>query len=325
MDAFTPSYLRLLESGELASRITKAYDILSSCTLCPRACRVNRLKGERGFCGAGDHLRVANFGPHFGEEPPLSGTHGAGTIFFTHCSLKCCYCQNYQISHEGIGCRLDPEALACAMLQLQEQGCHNVDLVTPTHYLPFVMNAVFLAAKQGLRTPLVYNCSGYDTVESLNLLDGVIDIYLPDWKYGNSTAADRYSRAPDYPAVCELAVAEMYCQVGDLQVDERGIARKGLIVRHLVLPHHVDNTKQVLSCLSRILPQTTRVSLMAQYTPCFRAHHHPRLCQPLSTDEYEKAQAVLDQCGFLECWIQELDSSRCYLPDFTQENPFSTR
>jgi putative pyruvate formate lyase activating enzyme len=209
------------------------------------------------------------------------------------------------------------------MLHLQDQGCHNIDLVTPGHVLPFVLKALQLAAERGLAIPLVYNSGGYDSVETLRLLDGVIDIYLPDWKYGAVTVAQEYSHAPDYPRVCEQAIAEMYRQVGDLQIDEHGIARQGFIVRHLVLPRHLDNTEQVLERLACILPETTRVSLMAQYVPCFQAHQHSCLQQPLSAQEYKIARERLHRCGFLEYWVQELDSANCYLPDFMKENPFS--
>jgi putative pyruvate formate lyase activating enzyme len=322
MVAFKPRYLQLLQSGELAERITRAYDILASCTLCPRACGINRLEGEIGFCGAGNTVTIGSTGPHFGEEPPLSGSRGAGTIFFTYCSLKCCYCQNYQISHAGIGRRVEVEDLAQAMLRLQDQGCHNIDLVTPGHIAPFVLKAIQLAAERGLAIPLVYNSGGYDSIETLRLLDGIVDVYLPDWKYGAVTLAQEYSHAPDYPTVCEQAIAEMYRQVGDLQVDRYGIAWQGLIVRHLVLPNHVDNTKQVLERLAYILPETTRVSLMAQYVPCFQAQQHPSLQQPLSAQEYEIARKSLEQRGFLEYWVQELESANCYLPNFMKENPF---
>lgn len=322
MPSFTPSYISLYQSGELAARAKESFSLLSSCSLCPRACGANRLDGERGWCGAADDLTIASTGPHFGEEPPLSGDHGAGTIFFTHCSLKCCYCQNYQISHEGVGKHFDVAGLTREMLHLQQIGCHNIDLVTATHYVPFVLQALLHATKQGLRIPLLYNCSGYESVETLTLLEGVIDLYLPDWKYGDTTVAAAYSQAPDYPAVCKRTIAEMLRQVGDLQVDEYGIAQKGLIVRHLVLPGNVKNSAKVFAQMVAILPETSRISLMAQYTPHFQAMESGKLQEPLSPREYEQARALFDECGFLEYWVQELDSSTCYSPDFTEEEPF---
>ena len=215
VNTFEPGYLKLLYSGELSRRVTHAYEILSGCTLCPRQCKANRLRGEKGFCGGGSTLEIAYYGPHFGEEPPLTGEKGAGTIFFTHCNLKCSFCQNYHLSHERIGYPISEEKLGEIMLHLQTLGCHNIDLVTPSHFLPFILKAISLAAAKGLRIPLVYNSSGYEYLDTLRLLDGLIDIYLPDWKYAEEDLGEEYSRAPDYPSVCQAAVKEMYRQVGD--------------------------------------------------------------------------------------------------------------
>lgn len=318
-----PGYVRLLESGELSVRVAQARRILSSCTLCPRQCKVNRGEGETGVCGASNRLFLAHYGAHFGEEPPLTGEKGAGTIFFSNCTLKCCYCQNYQISQDGLGYEASAEELAGVMIRLQELGCHNIDLVTPTHYLPFILRALCLAAEEGLAIPLVYNCGGYESVETLKLLDGVVDIYLPDWKYGEEELGRKYSKAPLYPSVCRDAVLEMYRQVGDLIVDENSVARRGLIVRHLILPQHLSNSGKVLFCLAKTLPPSVKVSLMSQYSPRFQSPDHPELNRPLLPEEYREARSMIEQYDFDEYWVQELESGELYLPDFRQENPFN--
>ncbi|MFH0812230.1 MAG: radical SAM protein [Pseudomonadota bacterium] len=316
-------YQRLWESGELEIRMTQALEILSHCTLCPRACRANRFKGEKGFCGAGNAIEIAHFGPHFGEEPPLTGEKGAGTIFFTHCTLKCSFCQNHQISQKGMGYEISEEKLADVMLQLQDMGCHNIDLVTPTHYLPFILKAITIAAARGLYIPLVYNSGGYESIETLKLLDGIIDMYLPDWKYGETELGKEYSKAPDYPLVCHAALREMYRQVGDLVVDEHDIARKGLIVRHLVLPNHLSNSEKVLSLIVKALSPSVRVSLMSQYVPRFQAQNHPCLNRSLLPEEYQEVTNLMERFDFDEYWIQELESREILFPDFTRDNPFS--
>lgn len=323
-DHFEPGYQRLLKSGELAERVQRAYEQLSDCTLCPRSCHVNRLAGERGYCGAGSVLEIASAGPHHGEEPPLSGSQGAGAIFFTHCSLKCCYCQNYQISHQGAGRTASVESLAVIMNQLQARGCANIDLVTPTHYLPFILDAVRLAAENGLTVPLVYNSSGYESMGTMHLLNGIVDIYLPDWKYCDPVLAQQYSGACDYPTVCERAITAMYQQVGDLVENEHRVACHGLIIRHLVLPGHLDNTERILAHIARSFPDSIRLSLMAQYVPCHQSSQHAALQQPLREEEYEQARSMLEACDFIECWIQELESQHLYVPDFTRTDPFVT-
>jgi len=320
---FEPGYRKLLPSGELSRRITYAYEILSCCTLCPRQCKANRLKGEKGFCGGGNSLEIAYYGPHFGEEPPLIGEKGAGTIFFTHCNLKCSFCQNYHLSHEGIGHPIPEEKLGKIMLHLQALGCHNIDLVTPAHFLPFILKAIFIAATQGLRIPLVYNSSGYESLDTLRLLDGLIDIYLPDWKYAEEALGEEYSKAPDYPSVCQAAVKEMYRQVGDMIVNDKEIALRGLIIRHLVLPNHLTNSEKVLALIRTIFPGSIRVSLMSQYAPRFRAYNHPRINRPLNQEEYQKIKKVMEELEFEEYWIQELESQEMFFPDFNSVNPFS--
>ena len=319
---FEPGYKKLLHSGELSFRIARAYKILSCCTLCPRHCKANRLKGEKGFCGGGNTLEIAHYGPHFGEEPSLTGEKGAGTIFFTHCNLKCSFCQNHQISHEGVGYPISEEKLGEIMLHLQALGCHNIDLVTPSHFLPFVLKGLSLAATQGLRIPLVYNSSGYESPETLKLLEGIIDIYLPDWKYAEESVGKLYSNAPDYPSVCQEAVKEMYRQVGDLTVDDNEIALRGLMIRHLVLPHHLTNSEKVLGFIRASFSRSIRVSLMSQYAPRFRAQDHSLINRPLNQEEYQEIKKVMERLEFEEYWIQELESQEVFFPDFKNTNPF---
>jgi len=317
-----PGYQILRESGELSLRVEQAMKILSCCTLCPRKCGVDRLKGEKGVCRGGNQLEIASFGPHYGEELPISGNRGAGAIFFSHCALRCCFCQNYQISQEGTGSRETEKSLADMMMELQKRGCHNIDLVTPTHYVPFILKAVSLAAEKGLQVPLIYNCSGYESVETLRLLDGIMDLYLPDWKYGENKIAEQYSNAPDYPLICRAAIREMYRQVGDLQVDEAGIARKGIIVRHLMLPNHLSNTRRVISLLAGTLSPAVRISLMSQYHPAYKAGHYPRLRRFLLAEEYAEAKKMMEDLKFDEYWTQEMRGSKSCLPDFQKEDPF---
>ncbi|MBU4310950.1 radical SAM protein, partial [bacterium] len=242
---FIPSYLKL-KKGELKKRTKKAYEILEECRLCPRECGVNRIKREKGFCKSGVLPIVSSFGPHFGEEPPLVGTHGSGTIFLTWCNLCCIYCQNYTISHLGEGREISLEEFASQMLSLQRRGCHNINFVTPTHFVPQILAALEIATEKGLNVPLVYNTGGYDQIETLKLLDGAFDIYMPDIKYSDSGIAEKYSSgASDYPEVVKKALREMHRQVGDLLI-ENGIAQRGLLIRHLVLPNNLAGTKETM-------------------------------------------------------------------------------
>ena len=263
-----PSYISLYRQGGLAQRAKEALGLLGSCRICPRACGKNRLVGEAGFCGAGRWAKVASANLHWGEEPPLVGEGGSGTIFFSHCSLRCCFCQNYPISHLGNGRSVDGAGLARMMLDLQERGAVNINLVTGSHFLPQIMEALPMAIEGGLHLPLVYNCGGYESLEALRLLDGIIDIYLPDAKYGQARLAQLYSKAPDYVEVNRAALKEMYRQVGDLQVDEKGRAVRGLIVRHLILPNQIGNTRSVLSFLASALnPASTLPSAFRRPRP----------------------------------------------------------
>jgi putative pyruvate formate lyase activating enzyme len=288
------SYVALHRSGELRQRAERAIEMLACCAICPRECRVNRLEGPTGFCRTGRRAVVSSYNPHFGEEAPLVGTHGSGTIFLTHCNLGCLFCQNCDISHLGEGREVSAERLASMMLGLQEVGCHNINFVTPTHCVPQILESLDLAAAKGLRVPLVYNCGGYESVETLRLLDGVFDIYMPDAKYADSSVAERLSGAPDYPDAMREALREMHRQVGDLELDERGIARRGLLVRHLVLPNGLAGTGDVMRFLAS-LSESTYVNVMAQYRPCYRAHEVPELARPISRDEFAEAvQMALD-------------------------------
>jgi putative pyruvate formate lyase activating enzyme len=295
---FEPAYLSLLRSGELAERVRRADEHLASCDLCARYCRMNRHETVKGaVCRTGRRAPVHGFGPHHGEEPPLRGWGGSGTIFFSWCNLRCVFCQNWEISQKGVGCEMEPAELAETMLRLQEQGCHNINVVTPSHVVAQILEALLIAAQEGLRLPLVYNTGGYDSPEALTLLDGVIDIYMPDIKYGDSDTAHRYSHVRSYVEVNQAAIREMQRQVGDLVLDPQGVARRGLLVRHLVLPDDLANTEYVLRFLVEEVSQNTHVNLMDQYRPCYRADDHPPLDRPLTTGEFRAALALARRYG----------------------------
>ena len=283
------SYQRMNSTGELRTRSEKAREIMEACSLCPRCCRVNRLAGEIGQCHIGEQVIVSSYGPHFGEEPPLVGRNGSGTVFFTHCNLRCVFCQNYTISQSGEGTPVSNETLARIMLSLQARGCHNINLVSPTHVVPFILCALDLAAEQGLNLPLVYNSGGYDSLETLRLLDGIVDIYMPDMKYSDSCTGERLSGVKDYAEVNRAAVKEMHRQVGDLQIDENGIARRGLLVRHLVLPSGLAGTEKTMRFLAQEISPDTYVNIMAQYRPHHRANTVTEIARPISASEFRKA------------------------------------
>ncbi|WP_429885438.1 radical SAM protein [Geoalkalibacter halelectricus] len=294
---FAPTYLDLLRSGALAERVRQARQMLGQCTLCPRRCRVNRLQGEQGACKSGALARICSYGPHPGEERPLSGWNGSGTIFFAYCNLHCVFCQNWEISQKGEGHEVTAEALAAIMLGLQDRGCHNINLVTPSHVVAPILEAVNLAAAQGLRLPLVYNSGGYDCLESLHLLDGVIDIYLPDMKFADSATARPFVKVSDYAEVNRAAVKEMHRQVGDLMLSEAGIARRGLLVRHLVLPDSLAGTDRILAFLARDISPRTYINLMDQYRPCFLAADYPPLDCRVSRAEMRAAILTARKLG----------------------------
>ncbi|MBT9172117.1 MAG: hypothetical protein DDT21_00498 [Syntrophomonadaceae bacterium] len=290
-------YTALAENGELQKRVTKAHMTLSRCVLCPQACGVDRLTGETGFCRAGRTVKVASFGPHYGEEPPLVGRGGSGAIFFAYCNLRCVFCQNYNISQIGEGSEMTTAELSRVMLGLQERGCENVNLVTPTHYVPQILEALRQAAERGLRIPLVYNCGSYECLETLLLLDGVIDIYLPDSKYSDAEKARRYSGVEDYPLYMFAALREMHRQVGDLQLDKRGVAVRGLMIRHLVLPGDIAGTAEVLRFIATELSRETYVNLMSQYYPAYQAQRIPEINRRPSGAELLRAAALAREWG----------------------------
>ncbi len=282
-----PSYLNLSED-EWLTRINKAFEMLSDCRVCPHRCGVNRLKDEKGYCKTGRYAIVADYFPHRGEEKPIRGKRGSGTVFFSYCNMRCVYCQNYTISHLGEGEELRPEELAEVFLKLQRLGCHNINLVSPSHVVPQILQALYIAVKGGLRIPIVYNTSSYDSLESLRLLDGIVDIYLADFKYGDDLAGKKYSKVKDYHKVALQAIREMYRQVGDLQVDQEGIAIRGLLVRHLVLPQDIAKTKTVMDELRSISPRMA-VNVMDQYMPYYQAYKYPELSRRISREEYIRA------------------------------------
>ncbi|MBP1693034.1 MAG: uncharacterized protein H6Q37_917 [Chloroflexi bacterium] len=289
MAAFKPAYLELLETGELKKRAIQAHEHLLACDMCGWKCGKNRINGGLGVCRTGVLACVSSYGPHHGEENPLRGWRGSGTIFFTRCNLRCQYCQNYDISQADNGNPIEPEALAGLMLELQEMGCHNINLVSPTHVTPQILAAVLIAAQAGLHLPLVYNTGGYDSQEALHLLDGVVDVYMPDMKYTNAQVALHYSKIHHYPEINQAAVREMHRQVGDLQVDERGLAQRGLLVRHLILPNGLAGTETILHFLAEEISTNTYLNLMDQYRPAYQARYYPRIDRPIKREEYNAA------------------------------------
>jgi putative pyruvate formate lyase activating enzyme len=287
---YTPAYLTRLDGGELTARAQAAWSRLRDCDLCARFCHMNRLETTKGaVCRTGERAVVHGFGPHYGEEDPLRGTGGSGTIFFSGCNLRCVYCQNWEISHKGMGRETEPAQLAAMMLELQSRGCHNINLVSPSHVVAQIIAAVAIAAEKGLRLPLVYNTGGYDSPEALALLEDIVDVYMPDMKYGDSGIARRYSKVRAYFDVNCAAIKEMHRQVGDLTLDHRGIARRGLLVRHLVLPDNLAGTNQVLAFLAEEVSANTYLNLMDQYHPCYRAWDYPPLDRPITASEYQMA------------------------------------
>ncbi|MFC1753446.1 radical SAM protein [Thermoproteota archaeon] len=300
-----PSYIAAHKSGELKKRIEEAYKLLRSCTICPRKCKVNRLKDQRGFCKIGLYSMVCSYMAHHGEEPPISGKKGSGTIFFSYCNMKCVYCQNYHFSQEGEGEKVSPERLSEFMLELQKQGCHNINFVTPTHVMPQILKSLEIAIEAGLNIPLVYNTSGYELPEIIKMLDGIIDVYLVDMRYSQSKHSEHYSQAPDYPKHNQESLKEMYRQVGDAEIDDSGIIKKGIIIRHLVLPNDISGTQEILKFISEELSQNTYVSLMSQYSPYYQAYKYPEIARRISKEEYKIAIDYLKNNGLENGWIQD--------------------
>ena len=295
---FEPCYLKLVRSGDLRERVRRAFRHLERCDLCARYCYVNRLVTVQGaVCRTGESAVVHSFGPHHGEEDVLRGRRGSGTIFFSWCNLRCVFCQNWEISHKGVGRAVQPRELAAMMLELQEQGCHNINLVSPSHVVAQILAAVEIATTEGLRLPLVYNTGGYDSVEALALLDGVIDIYMPDMKYGDSLIARKYSKVRNYVEINRKAVKEMHRQVGDLILDASGLAQRGLLIRHLVLPGNLAGSEQILDFIAHEISPNTYLNLMDQYRPCYRADEYPPLDRPISISEYSTALELAKRYG----------------------------
>jgi len=286
---FEAAYIQTHKKGLFLERIEKVLEMLENCTICPRNCKVNRIKGEKGVCEGGYLPKISSYSPHFGEERPLVGLNGSGTIFLTHCSLGCIFCQNYSISHQGEGREVPFKRLSRMMMELQNMGCHNINFVTPTHFVPQILKALPEAIKKGLSVPLVYNTGGYDSVKTLRLLDGVFDIYMPDFKYTRSEVAEEYSQAPDYPQIAKLALKEMHRQVGDLIIDKRGVALRGLLVRHLILPKELAGTREAMRFLASEISKNTYVNIMDQYYPCGEISSGSPLGRRISPQEYDGA------------------------------------
>lgn len=300
-----PSYLALHESGELARRADEAWEMLRGCKVCPQNCPVDRIKGKTGACHSGTDVIIGSWNVHRREEPPISGTRGAGTIFFGGCQARCTYCQNFWLSQMGHGLRVNYERLADMMLSLQRKGCHNLDLVTPTHFVPQILKALVIAADRGLHIPLVYNCAGYEHLHTLRLLEGVVDIYLPDAKYASNQEAMRTSKMHHYVEFNRAALKEMYRQVGGLQVDEEGIAIRGLIVRHLVMPGGHAGTRAVLGWIAKEVGTDIGLSVMDQYFPAYKALNDPELNRRLTWREYREALDIVEDLPFENLFLQE--------------------
>ncbi len=324
-----PGYIALYRSGGLKRRAEALAARLASCDICPRECGVNRLKGEQDFCHSAYLPIVSAVCAHYGEEPVISGSRGSGTIFLGNCNMRCVYCQNYQISQSWAtqqSQEMDFHTLAERMLYLQDElGCHNINFVSPSHFVPQLVRAVLEAVPMGLRLPLVYNTSGYDAIKSLRQLDGIISIYLPDLRYASDKWARKFSQAPDYVAHARAAIKEMYRQVGDVMLDEAGLAQQGLIVRHLILPNGLAGSQDSLTWLAREVAPTVTVSIMCQYFPAHRASGIPALARTISPSEYAEVIQLVERLGLENGWLQEMGAAENYRPDFKrQSNPFDS-
>lgn len=300
-----PSYLSL-GSKEIKKRGLELYNRLSNCDICPRECKVNRIMGQKGVCGSDYKLYISSYHLHFGEEKIISGYSGSGTIFFTNCSLKCIFCQNYEISHLGEGYEIEIEQLAKIMLHLQNLKAHNINLVTPTHYLPQILLSLSIAIQYGLKIPLVYNTSGYEKVEILKYFDGVVDIYLPDSKYMNSEISLKYSNAKDYPEINRLALIEMKRQVKNYEFDNKGVILRGVVIRHLILPNNIENSKKVLKMLYDNFGQDILISLMTQYYPCFKAVGDTQIGRRINKEEFKEVFNYFRALGFDDSLVQNI-------------------
>lgn len=292
-----PSYLTLFETGELEQRERLAVRKMKECRLCPHECMADRLNGDKGVCGTGKYAVVNSAMPHHGEESPLSGVNGSGTVFFSHCNMACVFCQNWEISSGGSGRELTSDDLAKVMLALQREGCHNINLVSPSHIIPHFLSALLIAVEKGLKLPIVYNSGGFDSLESLKLLDGIIDIYMPDMKYGKSETALRLSNVKNYVKINQAAVLEMHRQVGDLKLDEGGIAFRGLLIRHLVMPKMLEETEHILTFISENVSKNTYVNVMGQYRPCYKTRQYPEIDRALDIETFLAAKELAKRVG----------------------------
>lgn len=301
----SPKYLKAYRSGALEENADRLFRELKNCEICPRNCKVNRLEDKIGFCKTGKKARVYSYFSHYGEEPAISGENGSGTIFFSNCNLRCAYCQNYEFSQLGAGKEAGEEELAYFMLELQKQGCHNINLVTPTHVIAQILKALILAIPCGLNIPLVYNTSGYDSEETLKMLDGIFDIYLPDARYGDSDIALKYSQAKDYPAINKTALKEMYRQAQTAKINDAGVIESGLIIRHLVLPNNLSGTDEIMHFIACELSKDTYISLMSQYFPCHKAKDYPEISRRVTQEEYRKAMDIMYSYGLHNGWVQD--------------------
>jgi putative pyruvate formate lyase activating enzyme len=325
---FQPSYIKLLRSGELEARAKKALDILRSCNSCPHDCRVDRTLGKLGTCVSGALPIVSSYTPHFGEEPVLSGTRGAGNIFFGNCNLKCVFCQNHEISQsydtERYNC-VSYERLAEIMLELQANGCHNIGLVSPSHFSASIIPSIHIAAQNGLHLPIIYNTNGYDSVDMLKLYDGIIDIYLPDIKYGNNGYAKTYSKIDNYFDKAKEALKEMYRQVSDKMVYDGDVVVRGMIIRHLVLPNDLADSEPVFQFIAEELSPDVYISLMSQYNPAHKAYKDVLLNRRIRESEYERVINLMEKYGLHNGWLQDLESHQNYVPEFNRDrvNPFN--
>lgn len=324
---FIPSYLNLYQSNpqDFQNRVERAYKTLETCTLCPHNCKVDRARGQKGVCKTGAKAPVYSFMAHHGEEPAISGSRGSGTIFFSNCNLHCAYCQNYEFSQMDGGHEVEPGQLAEVMLELQDRGCHNINFVSPTHVAAQILKAIWLAIPTGLSIPLVYNTGGYDNLETLQLFDGIVDIYLPDMRYDDAQISKKYSGAKDYPKYNRIAIKEMYRQVPEAKFDENEVILRGLIIRHLVLPNGLSGTAGIMKFLAQEVSKDVYIGLMSQYHPCFKASEEPKLARRITKEEYESAKEAMFQNGLKNGWIQDEYGLDRFLginikPNITPEN-----
>ncbi len=300
-----PSYIESFNNGTLKNVAEKALSMLSGCNICPRKCSTNRLKGFVGYCKTALKPKIYSYLPHFGEEPPISGGKGSGTIFFSNCNMSCIYCQNYEFSQKEEGREVDLQDLADIMLKLQELGCHNINLVTPTHIVPQILNSLLLAIPKGLNIPLVYNTSGYELPETINMLDQIIDIYLADMRYADDEQAILYSCAPDYPKFNQASIKEMHKQVGIPKINGDGIMEKGLVIRHLVLPNNISGTEKIMKFIASQVSVDTYISLMSQYSPFYKAVSINDINRKPTANEYNRAKEIMEKYGLLNGWVQD--------------------